>query len=278
MYGIIDVGGGMRGIYGAGVVDYCLDNDIYFDHCIGISAGSANLANYISGQRGRTLKFYSEYAFRKEYMGFSNMVKTGYFVNLKYIYGTLSNSDGEYPLDYPAIVASDQTFTVVATDAETGLPVYYTKDDIHQDDYGAIMGSSCVPAIDRPYPFQGRKLFDGGMSDPIPIEKAFQEGCDKVVLVLTRPREFRRESKKDERIARTFSLLYPKAAKALTMRARLYNYELDLCEKYAAEGRVLILAPDDIGGMDTLTKDKETMLTMYEKGYNDAEMILDFLR
>lgn len=277
MNGIIDVGGGMRGIYGAAVADYCLDNNIHFDCCIGISAGSANMVTYIAGQRGRTLKFYSDYAFRREYMGFGNMLRKGYFVNLEYIYGTLSNSDGEYPLDYPAIAASDQKFIVVATDAETGLPIYYTKDDIAQDDYGAIMGSSCVPAIDRPYPFRGRKLYDGGIADPIPIEKAFQEGCDKVVLILTRPRDYRRGSKKDERFAKTFAPFYPRAAKALTMRARLYNYELDLCEKYAAEGRVLIVAPDDIGGMDTLTKDKATMLKMYDKGYKDAEKIKEFL-
>ena len=91
MNGIIDVGGGMRGIYGAAVADYCLDNNIHFDCCIGISAGSANMVTYIAGQRGRTLKFYSDYAFRKEYMSFGNMLRKGYFVNLEYIYGTLSN-------------------------------------------------------------------------------------------------------------------------------------------------------------------------------------------
>ena len=65
--GIIDVGGGFRDIYGAGVLDVCMEQGIQFDSCIGISAGSANLASYLSHQPGRSYTFYMEYVFRKEY-------------------------------------------------------------------------------------------------------------------------------------------------------------------------------------------------------------------
>lgn len=101
--GIIDVGGGLRGIYAAGVLDFCIKKEISFDYCIGISAGSANLTSYLAQQYQRNYKFYREYSFRKEYMGFRTWLHTGSFIDMDYVYGTLSNSTGEYPLDYPKI-------------------------------------------------------------------------------------------------------------------------------------------------------------------------------
>ncbi|WP_242833217.1 patatin-like phospholipase family protein [Clostridium saudiense] len=86
MIGVIDVGGGLRGIYGAGVFDFCLDNNINFDYGIGVSAGSANIASFLGKQKGRNLKFYSEYIFRKEYMSFHNLFRNGSYIDLDYVY------------------------------------------------------------------------------------------------------------------------------------------------------------------------------------------------
>ena len=95
--GIIDVGGGLRGIYAAGILDYCMMHSIQFDCCIGVSAGSANMAAYLAGQQGRNYRYYQEYSFRKEYMGMGNLLHTGSYINLDYFYGTLSNAGGESP-------------------------------------------------------------------------------------------------------------------------------------------------------------------------------------
>lgn len=105
--GVIDVGGGLRGIYAAGVFDWCLENGVKFDYGIGISAGSANLASYLSGQRGRNYLFYEEYSMRRQYMGAGNMLRSGSFLNLQYIYGTLSNAGCENPLDLKNVCQSD---------------------------------------------------------------------------------------------------------------------------------------------------------------------------
>ena len=87
---LIDVGGGLRGVYAAGVLDYCLDEKIAFDLCIGISAGSANVAAYLAGQRGRNYRYYTQYPFRKEYMSLQNFRRKKSYLDLEYIYGTLS--------------------------------------------------------------------------------------------------------------------------------------------------------------------------------------------
>ena len=118
--GAVDVGGGLRGVYAAGIFDFCMEKGIQFDVCVGVSAGSANIASYAAGQRGRNYPFYTEYPFRKEYMGFQSFCRSRSYLNLDYIYGTLSNSDGENPLDYWAIQESPAELVMVACDARTG--------------------------------------------------------------------------------------------------------------------------------------------------------------
>ena len=275
--GIIDVGGGMRAAYGAGIYDWCLDNDVSFDYCIGVSAGSANLSTFLAGQRGRNIKFYTDYDLCEECMSMKNYVRTRNFVDLEYVYGTLSNSDGECPLDFDAVMKNPAEFKIVATDSISGKPHYFDKTDMSQDDYGAIKASSCVPAANQPDYVNGTIYVDGGISDPIPVRKCFEDGCDKVVLILTRPRDFERSPKKDRVTTNILRTKYPNAAKAMKMRAEIYNYQLRLAKEYEKEGRLLILAPDDIGGMKTLTKDREMIEALYHKGYNDAAAIRDFL-
>ena len=149
--GVVDVGGGLRGVYAAGVFDFCMDQGIRFDLGIGVSAGSANVASYIAGQKKRNYLFYTEYPFRKEYMSIRNFFKKHSYLDLDYIYGNLSNSDGENPLDYGAIMNSTIDFVAVATNAKTGEAEYFDKTDLHQDDYAvlkSILGHSvCVSSV-----------------------------------------------------------------------------------------------------------------------------------
>lgn len=277
MIGVIDVGGGLRGVYGAGVFDFCLDNHIEFDYCIGVSAGSANIAAYLAGQRGANYKYYTEYGFRPEYMSRKNFLKTGNYLDLDYIYGTLMNSDGEAPLDYEALIASGKQFYIVATDADTGKPVYFDVYDMNKDDYGPIKASSCVPGLNLPYFYRGHHYYDGGISDPIPLKKALDDGCDKIVLILTRPKDYIRLSPKDWLMARPFRHRYPKAVAVWRNRSLTYNSQLEFARALEKQGKVLIVSPENIEGMSTLTKDKNAIIDMYHKGLRDAAAILNFI-
>lgn len=275
--GIVDVGGGMRGIYAAGVFDWCLDHDICFDLCVGVSAGSANAASYVAKQRGRNYRFYTEYSFRKQYMGIGRFLRKRSFVDLDYVYGTLSNSNGEAPLDYQKLMESSSEMLVVATNAETGEARYFDKSDMKQDCYDILKASSAIPFVCHPYSVEGTPYYDGALSDPIPIEKAFSLGCEKVVLIITKPRDVIRTSEKDEKLAARIRKRYPLTAEKLCKRAVRYNEDVGWAKQYEKEGKLLILAPDDICGMDTLTRDSEVMKRMYWKGIKDAERIKDFL-
>lgn len=275
--GVVDVGGGLRDIYGLGIFDYCMDQGICFDVCIGVSAGSANVASYLSGQRHRNYPFYTEYPFRKEYMSVGNFLKKKTFLDLDYVYTTLSSSNGENPFDYQALAENPAKLIIVATEAETAKPVYLTKDDMAQDDYQPFKSSSAIPFICKPYETNGVPCYDGALSDPVPYEKAFAEGCDKVVVILTKPKDVPRVPGNDARLAFMIKRKYPKAAAALANRYLNYNAQVEKAKEYAKEGKVLILAPDSIEGMSTLKRDIDAMKKLYDKGYRDAEAIKEFL-
>ena len=241
--GVIDVGGGPRGIYAAGVLDYCMEQGIRFDLGIGISAGSANLVSFVASQRGRILtsakiflflpvtcrvsgrhatgrkenltareynyQFFTEYAFRKQYMGFRNFFFKRSFVEMDYVYGTLSYADEENALDYPALRDNPMELWVVATDAVTGGAKYFHKGDLRQDDYDILKASSSIPFVCRPYAVQGTPYFDGALGDPVPVQKAFELRCDRVVLILMKPESEIRHSGKDKKIAALIRKKYP---------------------------------------------------------------------
>ncbi|MBT1176101.1 patatin-like phospholipase family protein [Bifidobacterium callimiconis] len=275
--GIIDVGGGFRAIYGAGVVDRLLEDDVHIDYAIGVSAGSANLACLLSKQKNRCYRFYTGYAFRREYASTYNFVKDHNFVDLDYVYGTLSNHDGEDPLDYATAHDNPMDFQVVACEAETGEPHYFPKSRLRQDDYDVCKASSAVPVACEPYVVDGVPYFDGGIADPVPVQKALDDGCDKVVVVLTRPKDVLREQRKDKGPAAILRRTYPESAEKLLNRYALYNEEVALAKRYEAEGRVLILAPTDLFGLSTLHKNYEGLNRMYRQGYADAAAVADFL-
>lgn len=274
--GVVDVGGGLRGIYAAGVLDYCMDQGIQFDLGIGVSAGSANLSSYCARQRGRNYQFYTDYAFRKEYMSLENFISQKSYVNLDYVYTTLSRADGENPLDYAALRDNPMEFYVVATEARTGQAKYFDKSDIYQDDYNIMKASSALPFVCKPYTIDGTAYYDGALSDPVPVNMAFRLGCDRVVLLLTRPENYLRNSRKDERVAACIQHAYPAAAQSLCKRAARYNEAVSLARLMARQGKVLIVAPKDTFGVDTLTRDRESLDKLYWEGYNDGKRIAEY--
>ena len=276
--GVVDVGGGTRGIFGAGVLDTCLENGILFDHFVGVSAGSANGASYIAGQKGRNFVFYNEYAFRKEYMSWDNYLRTGSYLDMEYIYGTLSNEDGEYPLDFDAMMASPCGFEIVATNAVTGRPIYFRKEELKRNQYDFFKASCCVPLIDKPYYIGKIPCYDGGLSDPVPYKRVFRAGCDKVVVILTKPRDFVRTSGKDRILSRSVAFEYPETVRAWESRGEVYNESVKQVMELEKEGKALIVAPTDISGLKTLSQDHEALENLYKQGLEEGRKVVEFVK
>ena len=275
--GVIDVGGGLRGIYAAGVFDRCLDDGVEFDVALGISAGSANICSYIARQWGRNFRSYNDYAFRPEYMSLKNLLTKGSYIDMDYVYSTLSNSDGEDPMDYETFAASNTDWRIIAADAETGESRYFGIDDMPKDKYDPPKASCSIPGVCKPYEIDERLYFDGALGDTIPLEAAFDMGCMKVVLILTRPVNFVREAGSDIKMAKLIERKYPIAAERLRTRAERYNYGVELAKELEREGLVLIVAPEDTFGVGTLTRDHDALEQLYLAGYFDGAKIKDFV-
>ena len=275
---MIDVGGGFRASYGAGVMDRMLEDGISVDHCYGVSAGSANMVSFIAKQHGRNHTFYTQNAFRKEYASFDSYVKNHNFANLDYVYSTLSNHDGENPVDYAAFEANPTDFTVVACNAEDGSTKYFSKSDVGYDNFDILKASSAVPVACEPYEIDGVPYYDGGIADQIPVQKTIDDGYDRIVVILTRPKDTVREQKRDIGPARILKRSHPEAAEKLLNRYQTYNDEVALAKEYEQDGRVLILAPESLYGLNTLSKSFEGLERMYRAGYAAAEAIHAFLK
>ena len=203
-----------------------------------------------------------------------NFVTKHSFFDLDYVYSVLSDSDGEDPLDYKTLSQSNQIYKAVATNGETGEPHYFTKDDFRQDFYEPLKASSAIPGVCKPVSIDGTDYFDGGVSDPIPVEKALADGCDHVFLILTKPIDF---VKKPEMFKSAYTKVlknYPAVIKKLNIRHETYNNEIKKALELSKEGKVTIIAPDDGYSVTAFTRNIRELNHLYNEGYIKAGEIL----
>ncbi len=280
--GLVVEGGGMKCAYGAGILDAFLDDGIDFDYAIGVSAGSANTASFLAGQRGRNLRFYTDHIKEPGYFGFKSFLETGDLFGLKYIYATLSNSNGADALDYQKVLDNPTEFVIVATNAKTGKPTYFHKRDMKQDDYRAIMASCALPAACRPIRIDGEKYYDGGVSDSIPVQKALDDGCDKVVIITSKPRDFVKTPEQHRFIYTFLCQLYPKIIRCLNRRHIMYTACQKRMFELEEEGKAFIFAPSEHLPMSTYAMNAQANRELYDLGmkdYQDAKsQLMAFLR
>lgn len=276
--GIIDTGGGQRGIFAAGVLDYLLDQEITFDVGIGVSAGSANISSFIAGQYRRNYMFYTEYALREEYMSRKNIRSKGCYLDVQYIYGALSNSDGENPFGFSDFCKNQMEFLAVATDALTGTARYFGKSEMQTDHYNVLMGSCAMPYVCSPQDVNGTLCFDGAVSDLIPLRKAIDIGCERIILILNQPLDDEWSKEEDDHLAERIQDKFPAVAEALHVRAEKYNENVFIASELSKVGRVKIIAPDNLCDVSTLSNNIKAMNALYEKGYQAGKQVKEFLK
>jgi len=269
--GLVLEGGGMKCAYGAGILDGFIDDDISFDECVAVSAGSGNMLSYLAGQKGRNLRFYTTHVENPMYVGVKPFLKTGDFFNLHYIYGELFNENGPDPLDYDAVMKNPSEGWIVMTDAKTGKAAYYPKSGLRRNDYREIMCSCAIPALCNPVEFDGKLFFDGGMADPIPIKKAYDDGCEKIVAILGNRRNFIRQPQKHRTLFRIKLRKYPVIAKELEERHATYRVEQLAVYEEEKKGKAFIFAPPNDSPVTTTTSDINLLQELYEQACKEYQ-------
>lgn len=270
--GLVLEGGGMRGIYTVGALDVFMDNQIRFDYVIGVSAGAGNAASYISGQRGRGYRVDTAYVHDRRYIGIDPILHKKSVFGLDFIYDTIPQE--LEPFDYDAFHANTSEFVTVVTDAETGEAVYFGKEKIIGKDFTVMKASAALPMFTPPVEFEGRKYFDGGVADSIPVERALQDGCERLVIVLTRPHGFQ---KKPEAMRSAYTRIlkaYPNVIRTLDERHNRYNSSLELCYQLEKEGKAVVIAPEYPLTVDKFSTDTEKLEHCYYEGMRDCKAVL----
>jgi predicted patatin/cPLA2 family phospholipase len=274
MPAVLFEGGTFRPIFSSGVMDALLDEGVMFPYCIGVSAGSADAASYISGQRGRNLESLELYRNDKRYLSRRNYFKEGSAFGVQFVFRDIPNI--HLPFDMEAFKAYEGQFLIVATDAETGKVHYFTQEDVDED-YEVFHATCALPHILPPASINGREYFDGGLSNPIPIDKVLEDGNDKVLIVLTRTKDYKKAcGKKDIVAARQIEKKYPQIARALVNRYRKYNHSLEVCRQLEEQGRAVVIRPDI--PLESLEKDVDVLRSSWQCGYDKAIERMDEIK
>lgn len=275
MNGLVLEGGGMRGLYTAGVLDAFLDEGITFDYVIGVSAGACNAVSFLTGQRKRNYHVNIDYINDKRYMSVQNFLRDGCLFSEEMMFHKIPKE--LLPFDYETFRQSKVPFIACCTSCLTGKPVYHQVDDLEAD-YKPVLASMSLPLVSKMVSYHGDLLLDGGMADPIPVEKALHDGCDKLVTVLTREKGYRKSPESTLKLAKVFYRKYPKLVKAIADRHILYNAQLDLCRKLEEEGRAIVINPDEKVSIKRTEKDVQKLDALYHLGYRDAKRQSDDIK
>lgn len=260
-------GGGMRGLYTAGVLDAFLDEGIMFKKGIGVSMGMCNACSYFAMQRDRAAKVIIDYIGRKDYSGLRNIIKYGDFFNIGLIYHDIPEK--LYRLDNEAFKELNPELYSCVTNVKTGKPEYIQVKDMF-DDIELIRASATLPLMGKPVEYKGEKYLDGGVSDSIPIKKSEEMGNSKNVIILTQPRDYRKEKSSAYPLIKAVFHNHKQFAENMRVRHEVYNSTLEYIAKREKEGDVFVIAPDSSLDIARIEYDTGKLTKVYERGYNEA--------
>ena len=265
--GLVLEGGALRTIFSCGVLDAFLDAQLPLpDYFVGVSAGAAYGTSYLARQNRRNLKLITSYAGDRRYMGLGNMLnpKNRSYFGLKFAYDTIPNE--LVPFDYDAFQAYEGVAEAVVTNIATGQAEYLPIP--RNERYNkTILASTSIPLMFPVVELEGGEYLDGGCADAIPWKRALDMGCDRVVVILTRERDYRKEPDGSIRaIARTFKK-NPEFVEAMRTRAERYNQDREELFEAEKEGKLLVIAPEDTLGCSRTEKDTEILRALWQQGY-----------
>lgn len=271
--GLIIEGGGMRGIYAAGVLDVLMEHQANFDGVIGVSAGAIHGCCFVSGQNGRSIRYYKKYCADDRFMSFKNLIKTGSFVGTQFCYHDLP--DRLDPFDHEAFLKSHTSFYVVCSNLETGKAEYLHVTDM-KSQIDLLRASSSLPCLSEIVNYKGMKLLDGGCTDSIPV-RVFQEmGYNKNVVILTRHDGYVKKPE-NTRLVKILYHKYPNFCRALAQRHLIYNQTVEEIRSQEKEGTVFVIRPSQELTIGRLEKNPDKIQEIYNIGREDAKKSLPVL-
>lgn len=273
--GLVLEGGGMRGVYTSGVLDYFMEKKLYLPYVIGASAGACNAVSYVSKQLGRTKKATVDSVGDPSYINYRNLIKHGYLINMDLIFDEFPNH--KIPFDYDTFFKSEQECVIVTTNCNTGKADYFKKEDSINNEVlmSFCRASSSLPFVSPFVNINGEPYLDGGIADSIPIKKSISDGYDKNIIVLTRDKSYRKSQSRLALLLKRKYSEYPKLQEALLLRYKIYNETLDFINRLEKEHKVFVIRPSSPVTISRTEKSREKLTELYNEGIKDAERLYD---
>lgn len=267
-------GGAWRGLYTQGVLDSLMENDINLQTTIGVSAGAMAGMNYVSGQIGRSIRINLTYRHDQNYVGSGAALKDHGITGFTYLFGKISD---EYPLNVQRFNDPARRFIAVATRIRDAQPVFFEKGHCASIEK-AVQASATVPYISKPVKIGDDLYLDGGITDPIPYDFALNEKSNKIVVVRTRDRSYRKDGSSPEYIIKTEYRKYPELEKVMLANTERYNHFAEELNRLEKDGRVFVIAPDIPLDIPRFEGDLNKLADLYYLGYENGEKCLPALK
>ena len=270
-------GGALRGMYTSGVLVTFLKNNMEFECVAGVSAGALNAMSYISKQPGRSAKINLEYCDDPRYIGRKAFIKNKGIIGYDYLFGDIS--ENKVPFDYTAFENTSQRFIIVTTNCEKAETEYLEKSNCN-DLFKAAQASSSMPLASAMVEINNNHYLDGAVTTSIPVKWALEQGYEKVVVVLTRDKTYRKPilSNKMKKLYKLAYHKYPKLIEKLNTMPERYNKLQEELIDLEKEGKIFIIRPEKEVTVSRLEKDKEKLENLYKEGIAETEKNLDALK
>ncbi len=262
--GLIMEGGAMRGMFTAGVVDVMMEHHVTFDGAAGVSAGAVFGCNYKSGQPGRVIRFNTAYCNKQTYAGFRSLVTTGDIYGEQLCYHDIP--DRLDPFDYEAYRKNPMEFYVVATDINTGEPVYKKLDACDKNGMMWLKASAAMPLVSKIVRVDGYEMLDGGVGDSVPVRYMENLGYDRNVVILTRPLGYIKKKNQLMPFAKIILRKYPKMIEAMNNRHIRYNENIKYILKQETAGSLFVIRPPKAIATDSVERSRQKLLDAYQMG------------
>ena len=266
--GLVVEGGGMRGVYSSGVLDFFIEKDLFFENNYGVSAGACHLCSYLAKQYKRAFRVNVDYLNDKRYCSVHSLLKTGNLFGAEMLYDIIPNELDLF--DYDTYNKNESNFYVVITDINTGKPEYVKIGDLKKDII-YVRASSSLPLLAQNVKINDKEYLDGGISDSIPIKKSIADGNKKNVVILTRDSTYRKGKNSLMPIIKLKYKKYPNFVKSMADRYIVYNEILDFIKELEDNGDVFVIRPKNPVKIGRTEKNKEKLEALYNEGYNDAK-------
>ncbi|WP_221568125.1 patatin family protein [Alkalihalobacillus sp. TS-13] len=274
--GLVLEGGGMRGVYTAGVLEYFMEQDFYLPYVIGVSAGACNAASYLSRQFGRNKKVTIGFSKHPEYISLKNLWKKRQLFGMDLIFDEIPNK--LVPFDYDKFHEAKERFVIGTTDCMTGEPVYFEKSEYMDQILPILRASSSLPFMAPVIEMENRCLMDGGISDPIPIRKSELDGNKKNILILTRNDGYIKQQSRMNWFTRKFYPTYEGLVNKMEKRFQVYNETMTYIKEKEKAGDVYVIRPTEPLKVSRIERNPVKLTALYDQGYQDAAKHLNALK